>query len=53
MQKEVKEALDKIEYLLSIPHYYSVPLLRLEPMWDPLRDLPRFKRLLEKYANED
>ncbi|MFC2141894.1 protein kinase [Acidobacteriota bacterium] len=51
---EYEEALDKIEYLLSIPtRYASVQLLQLHPIWDPLRELPRFKHLLEKYANED
>ena len=54
MVGEYEEALDKIEYSQSIPSIYlSIPLLRLSPTWDPLRDLPRFKRLLEKYANED
>jgi serine/threonine-protein kinase len=45
---EYDAALDQIEYLLSIPSYtLSVPLLRVDPQWDPLRDHPRFKRLLE------
>jgi len=30
----------------------SVPLLKLEPRWDPLRDHPRFQALLEKYDTE-
>ena len=25
----------------------TVPLLRLDPLWDPLRDHPRFQRLLQ------
>lgn len=46
---EYEEALNQIEYLLSIPSYnLSVPLLRIDPMWDPLREHPRFKRLLEE-----
>jgi TolB-like protein/Flp pilus assembly protein TadD len=48
-----EEALDQIEYLLSIPNNnLSVPLLRLDPMWDPLREHPRFKQLLEKYSEK-
>jgi serine/threonine-protein kinase len=43
-------ALDKIEYLLSIPGALCVPMLRLNPTWDPLRDHPRFQRLLEQYS---
>jgi len=43
------KALDLIEKLLSIPCDFSVGLLRLDPVWDPLRDHPRFQALLEKY----
>jgi tetratricopeptide (TPR) repeat protein len=54
MVGEYEEALDKIEYLLSIPNnYLSVPLLRLDPRWDPLREHPRFKRLLEENSQDD
>ena len=44
-------AIDELEHLLSIPSGISVPVLRLAPWWDPLRDHPRFRRLLEKYAD--
>ncbi len=50
MVGEYDAALDEIEYLLSIPSEMSVPLLRLDPIWDPLRDHPRFQDLLEKYG---
>ena len=46
------EALELIEELLSIPSLLSVGLLRLDPVWDPLRDHPRFQALLEKYGDE-
>ena len=29
----------------------TVPLLRFDPVWDPLRDQPRFQALLAKYEN--
>jgi tetratricopeptide (TPR) repeat protein len=45
-------ALDLIDELLSIPCDLSVGLLRLDPVWDPLRDNPRFQALLEKYEVE-
>ncbi|NIM91125.1 MAG: hypothetical protein GTO17_09275 [Candidatus Aminicenantes bacterium] len=47
---EHDEAIDTLEYLLSIHsgHYISVPLMRIDPTWDLLRDHPRFQRLLEE-----
>ncbi len=47
---EYDAALDQIEYLLSISCDFSVPLLRLDPRYDPLRNLPRYQKLLEKYG---
>ena len=46
---EADKALDLIEKLLSNPGWLSVGLLRLDPVWDPLRDHSRFQALLEKY----
>ena len=43
------EAIEKIEYLLSIPSGLNVGFLRQHPYWDPLRDHPRFQALLEEY----
>jgi len=39
-------AIDQLEFLLSTPGWMSIPLLRLNPAWDPLRDHPRFKKLI-------
>ena len=50
MAGEYEAALDLIEYLLSIPCRLSVPLLRLDPRWDPLRDHPRFQRILQEHS---
>jgi serine/threonine-protein kinase len=47
MVGEFDAAIDQLEFLLSGPGEMSIPLLRLEPVWNPLRDHPRFKRLLE------
>jgi hypothetical protein len=48
MVGEYDAAMEKIKYLLSIPGEISVPLLQLDPAWDPLRDHSRFKKLIEQ-----
>jgi serine/threonine-protein kinase len=47
---EAEAALDEIERLLAGPSWLSVHTLRLDPRWDPIREHPRFKALLAKYA---
>jgi TolB-like protein/Tfp pilus assembly protein PilF len=49
---EIDKALDLIDELLSIPCDLSVGLLRLDPIWDPLRDNLRFQALIEKYDTD-
>ncbi len=43
-------AIDQLELLLSIPGRISVPWLRVDRTWDPLRGHPRFKKLVETSA---
>jgi len=40
-------AIDGIAHLLRIPCSVSVPLLRIDPRFDPLRRYARFQKLLE------
>ncbi len=47
---ETEAAVDRLDYLLSIPSWMSVSWLRMDPEWDPLRSQPGFKRLLEKHS---
>jgi serine/threonine-protein kinase len=44
---EYDQSLDLLEQLLNIPSQLSPGMLRVDPVWDPLRDHPRFQRLLE------
>jgi len=47
MVGEYDLAIEQLEYLLLIPGDLSIPLLRLDPSWYPLRNHPRFKKLIE------
>jgi serine/threonine protein kinase/Flp pilus assembly protein TadD len=41
-------AMDKIEYLMSIPCMLSVAMLQLDPRWEPLQNHPRSQALIAK-----
>ncbi|MCJ7446514.1 MAG: hypothetical protein MUO72_02355 [Bacteroidales bacterium] len=40
-------ALDKIEYLFSIPSWLSVESLTIDPLFDNIRRLPRFQKIIK------
>ena len=49
MVEEYEAAIDQLEMALSVPWIFSGAILDLDPVWDPLRDHPRFQVLLAKY----
>jgi len=47
---ESDDAFRLLDHLLNVPNGLTVPMLKLEPMWDPLRKDPRFQGLIDKYS---
>jgi hypothetical protein len=43
---ESDKAIDQLEPLLRVPFYLSPQWLRVDPTFDPLRNIPRFQRLV-------
>jgi non-specific serine/threonine protein kinase len=42
-----EEAIDQIEKCLSVPSGMTTGFLRVDPLWSPLRDTRRFRRIVE------
>jgi TolB-like protein/Tfp pilus assembly protein PilF len=47
---ESDEAFRLLDHLLNVPNGLAVTMLKLDPVWDPLRKDPRFQALIDKYA---
>jgi len=45
---EHDEAFRLLDHLLTVPNGLTVPTLKLDPVWDPLRGDPRFQKLCEE-----
>jgi serine/threonine protein kinase/tetratricopeptide (TPR) repeat protein len=50
---EHNSVIDLLEYQLSIPSGISIPMLRILPIYDPLRDHPRFQKLIAEGVFRD
>ena len=46
------EALKILEQLLEIPGWTSIGALKFHRVWDPLREQPRFKALVERHGDQ-
>jgi TolB-like protein/Flp pilus assembly protein TadD len=47
---ERDQAFTLLDHLLLTPSGITVPVLKLDPVWDPLRKDPRFQGLIDKYG---
>jgi serine/threonine protein kinase/tetratricopeptide (TPR) repeat protein len=47
---ETEAAVDRLDYLLTVPSWITVAWLRMDPQWDSLRNQPHFIQLLEKHS---
>lgn len=47
---EFDEAFRLLDHLLVVPNGLTVPMLKLDPAWDPLRKDPRYQTLIDKYS---
>ena len=45
-----EETLATLEYIMSIPAWTSVAMLKNDPIYDPYRDLEEFKAIVERYS---
>ncbi len=48
---DYNNALKQIDFILSIPGTFTTSILKLDPLYDPLRNLPGYKAIIEKYSD--
>ena len=52
MTGKYKEALELLDYVLSIPGILTTTMLEMDPVWAPLRALPEFRKMIRKFADQ-
>lgn len=50
MTGEYEKSLRELEFLLENPSFISVKLILIDPVWEPLRGTPGYKKLMAKYS---
>jgi serine/threonine protein kinase/tetratricopeptide (TPR) repeat protein len=46
------DAIDQLDLLLSMPSELSVAYLKIDSMFDPVRENPRFQQMIQKYSEK-
>jgi serine/threonine-protein kinase len=49
---EYDAAMDRLEDILSVPSVIGISLLEVSPKFDPLRELPRYRRIVREYTGK-
>jgi serine/threonine-protein kinase len=49
---ERDQAFGLLDHSLTVPNGLTVPMLKLDPVWDPLRSDPRFQALIDKFGSK-
>jgi hypothetical protein len=47
------DAIDQLEYLLSIPSWCTPAFIEVDPIFSPLQDIPRLKKILGDYKKPE
>jgi len=47
------DAIDQLEYLLSIPSWCTPEFIRADPIFAPLADIPRLNKVLRDYKKPE
>ena len=50
---EYEKAIDEFVVVLAVPSWASASYLRVDPLYAPLQEMPRFITLLRKYDKEN
>jgi serine/threonine-protein kinase len=50
MLGEYDKCLEQLKYLLRNPSNLSAKLLQLDPVWNPIKELPEFKKMISDYS---
>jgi tetratricopeptide (TPR) repeat protein len=50
MLGEYDKCLEQLDYLLRNPSNISAKLLQLDPFWNPIKESPKFKKMISNYS---